>query len=90
MLLLGDNGVGKTTLLQSLAWMQSVPAFSPKGSEPGEGESDTMEPFLNDTENEVLNLALIMALTTACPPVEHVAILSHWYCSHESVSTRLP
>ena len=57
-LLLGDNGVGKTTLLQCLAWMRPVPAFSPKESEPGEGEPDTIEPFLNDVENEVLNSLL--------------------------------
>src|SRR5262249_39458577 len=57
-LLLGDNGVGKTTLLQCLAWMRPVPAFSPKEREPGEGEPDTIEPFLNDAENEVLNSLL--------------------------------
>src|ERR1044072_595303 len=57
-LLLGDNGVGKTTLLQCLAWMRPVPAFSPKEREPGEGEPDTIEPFLNDRENEVLNSLL--------------------------------
>lgn len=57
-LLLGDNGVGKTTLLQCLAWMRPVPAFSPKESEPGEGEPDTIEPFLNDAENAVLNSLL--------------------------------
>ena len=56
--LLGDNGVGKTTLLQCLAWMRPVPAFSPKESAPGEGEPDTIEPFLNDAENEVLNSLL--------------------------------
>src|SRR5262249_39964862 len=52
-LLLGDNGVGKTTLLQCLAWMMPVPAFS-QGSKTGEGQPDTIEPFLNDKENEVL------------------------------------
>jgi energy-coupling factor transporter ATP-binding protein EcfA2 len=57
-LLLGDNGVGKTTLLQCLTWMMPVPAFSPKESEPGEGKPDTIEPFLNDKENEVLNSLL--------------------------------
>jgi len=57
-LLLGDNGVGKTTLLQCLVWMRPRPAFSPKEREPGEGEPDTIEPWLNDAENEVLNSLL--------------------------------
>ena len=57
-LLLGDNGVGKTTLLQCLVRMMPVPTFSPKEREPGEGEPDTIEPVLNDVENEVLNSLL--------------------------------
>lgn len=57
-LLLGDNGGGKTTLLQCLAWMRPVPTFSPKEREPGEGEPDTIEPVLNDAENEELSSLL--------------------------------
>jgi hypothetical protein len=57
-LLLGDNGVGKTTLLQCLAWMMPVPAFSPKEREPGEGMPDTIEPWLNDAENANFNSLL--------------------------------
>ena len=53
-LLLGDNGVGKTTLLQCLAWMRPVPApTSPKDSEP-----DAIEPDLDSEENEVWNCLL--------------------------------
>ena len=34
-ILLGDNGVGKTTLLQCLAWMRPVPASkSPEDDDP--------------------------------------------------------
>ena len=33
-LLLGDNGVGKTTLLQCLAWMRPVPAGAQNDDEP--------------------------------------------------------
>ncbi len=48
-LLLGDNGVGKTTLLQCLAWMRPVPAMeSRKDSTP-----DTIAPALDSEENEV-------------------------------------
>ncbi len=47
-LLLGDNGVGKTTLLQCLAWMRPK-----KGGEP-----NTIEPALNQEENEVLDSLL--------------------------------
>jgi len=54
-LLLGDNGVGKTTLLQCLAWMRPIPALTVKESE---GHPDTIEPALNHEENEVLNSLL--------------------------------
>jgi energy-coupling factor transporter ATP-binding protein EcfA2 len=47
-LLLGDNGVGKTTLLQCLAWMR------PKQG----GEPNTIEPALTNEENEVLSSLL--------------------------------
>jgi len=49
MLLLGDNGVGKTTLLQCLAWMRPVPCAV-------ERERVTaIQPALTDEENEVLS-----------------------------------
>lgn len=49
-LLLGDNGVGKTTLLECLAWMRPVPAGTEKDREP-----NAIEPALTNEENEVLN-----------------------------------
>jgi energy-coupling factor transporter ATP-binding protein EcfA2 len=52
-LLLGDNGVGKTTLLQCLAWMRPVPRVTKS-----EGEPDAIEPALNNEENNVLNSLL--------------------------------
>lgn len=52
-LLLGDNGVGKTTLLQCLAWMRPVPFVTQ------EGQLDAIEPALNsEEENSVLNSLL--------------------------------
>jgi len=47
-LLLGDNGVGKTTLLQCLAWMRPVRT----------GEAHAIEPVLNNEGNNVLNSLL--------------------------------
>ena len=45
-LILGDNGVGKTTLLQCLAWMRPVPTRDEEGA--------FIEPALNGEENPVL------------------------------------
>lgn len=52
-LLLGDNGVGKTTLLQCLTWMRPVPRVTKN-----EGKPDAIEPALNSEENNVLNSLL--------------------------------
>ena len=50
-LLLGDNGVGKTTLLQCLAWMRPVPAGDQNNDEP-------IEPALAGEENRIFNSLL--------------------------------
>ena len=57
-LLLGDNGVGKTTLLQCLAWMRPVPALN--ASENGPSPPDTIAPALDAEENEVWKSLLRM------------------------------
>ena len=49
-LLLGDNGVGKTTLLQCLAWMRPVPLGASKEDKPKK-----IQPALTNEENEVFN-----------------------------------
>ena len=48
-LILGDNGVGKTTLLQCLVWMRPVPV------PPMDEEVQFMEPALNGEENRTLD-----------------------------------
>lgn len=48
-ILLGDNGVGKTTLLQCLAWMRPIPA----SKSPEDDNPDTIEPALDSEENKV-------------------------------------
>ncbi|MCH7749924.1 MAG: AAA family ATPase [Acidobacteria bacterium] len=42
-LLVGDNGVGKTTLLQCLAWMRPTPYYPP-----GKDEQKGIQPLLHD------------------------------------------
>ena len=44
-LLVGDNGVGKTTLLQCLAWMRPTPYYPP-----GKGTQVGIQPWLHDQD----------------------------------------
>ena len=44
-LLVGENGVGKTTLLQCLAWMRPTPYYPP-----GEDKQSGIQPWLYDLE----------------------------------------
>ena len=44
-LLVGDNGVGKTTLLQCLAWMRPTPYYPP-----GKGTQAGIQPWLHDQD----------------------------------------
>jgi len=51
-LLLGDNGVGKSTILQCIAWMK--PQFPEPGA-PGQNLGlDEIEPLINNEENDTL------------------------------------
>ncbi len=50
-LLLGDNGVGKTTLLQALAWMRPLPEEEPDARTGGGNDSGSIEVMpANDAE----------------------------------------
>ena len=44
-LIVGDNGVGKSTLLQCLAWMRPTPYYPP-----GEDEQAGIQPWLHDRD----------------------------------------
>lgn len=44
-LLVGENGVGKTTLLQCLAWMRPAPYFPP-----GRNAPESIQPWLHDQD----------------------------------------
>lgn len=58
-LLLGDNGLGKTTLLESLIWTKFVPGALPESSHKLNNTDSTItkgyiEPSLPEAENEVI------------------------------------
>src|SRR5437660_4568551 len=66
-LLLGDNGVGKTTLLECLAWMRPLPKGGEKSNlfkvddetdEPPPLTKGSLGPALSDEENDVLESLL--------------------------------
>jgi energy-coupling factor transporter ATP-binding protein EcfA2 len=57
-LLLGDNGVGKTTLLQCLSWMRPVPVQRTGYEGPASLRRGPLGPALQNEENEVLEALL--------------------------------
>ena len=52
-LLVGDNGVGKTTLLQCLSWMRPTPSY-PSGTDMQDG----IQPWLNDRDDDDMTMLL--------------------------------
>lgn len=56
-LLLGNNGVGKTTLLQCLNWMRPVPYEPPEG-QPATEQPGKVQPALTNAENAALSSLL--------------------------------
>lgn len=70
-LIVGDNGVGKTTLLQCLAWMRPVPYFDPRtakqtGIQPSLHDQDTpdLERLLRDGASPTALRAEMVELPT--------------------------
>ena len=91
-LLLGNNGVGKTTLLQCLNWMRPVPFEDPEGH-PAEKQPTKVQPALTNAENAALSSLLRdgakvllldatfgkgQTLQTASKPKIHTGIKISW------------
>ena len=54
-LLVGDNGVGKTTLLQCLAWMRPAPYF-----DPGTAKQKGIQPWLLELDKDTPDLERLL------------------------------
>ena len=62
-LLVGDNGVGKTTLLQCLAWMRPTPYYPP-----GKDNQAGIQPWLHD--EDPLTMAKLLRDGTRCTALQ--------------------
>lgn len=60
-IILGDNGIGKTTLLQSLIWMRTVeaPPASGSGDRKNKASKVSLKPIMDDLEDNTLIFGLI-------------------------------
>lgn len=88
-LLLGDNGVGKTTLLECLAWMRPVPDFREGESDLIKGRKIPIKPILDELDDNSEIDALIRSGETVNAKIK-VTLAHGTFFDSKKLSARSP
>lgn len=82
-LILGDNGIGKSTLLQGIAWMQPLIPYA--DDDEGDDKVEPPEPRITDEENETL---LRLVRKTDATTTEESAIIRAVFIANKKLNQK--